>query len=127
MVVGVVGSGAEVKPHEPVPLDELLTPPNAGEIEEAYVVQGDTQIPVFYDRDTIFRGPWVEPEALVNQRECIVELVDGRKMVKTLIAGAKPGLFTLLSHNAPPLIDQDVAAAAQVRCVVRAPIDSATP
>lgn len=51
--------------------------------------------------------------SIVNAR-AVVTLEDGRRMVKDVGLGTKPGLFTLFSHNAAPIPDVRIVDAARV-------------
>ena len=122
-VVGYVGAGAQITPAPDIAhgaaLEEIDLPWPAGPEATAVIVRGDSMHPVYREGDIlIYEDRHTDPAHLLG-RECIVALTDGRMYVKELARGSKPGLFTLLSWNAPPIYDAAVAWAAPVRYVKR--------
>lgn len=116
-VTGHVGAGAEVFPLDDDCL-EFIEP--SFEVDDdvlAFVVRGDSMWPQFYNGDYILAKP-VNDLTLVLHRRAIVTLSDGRRLVKTIEPGRSPGVFTLTSHNAPPLHDVVIIAAARVVGIV---------
>jgi phage repressor protein C with HTH and peptisase S24 domain len=74
-------------------------------------VQGESMWPRFMDGELLLVDARPQsPQALLNAY-ALVQLVDGRRMVKMLRAGSRPGLYTLESHNAPPEKDVELLAA----------------
>ena len=114
-LVGVVGAGATI-----IPMDSLgyvEAPPGiAGPDTVAVQVRGDSMLPVYRDGDLIYYDVHQSPEELLG-RDVVVELEDGRCMLKQLMAGAQPGFWTLLSHNAAPILDAKIVWAARVKWV----------
>lgn len=122
-VVGYVGAGAQISPAPDIAhgaaLEEIDLPWPAGPEAAAVIVRGDSMHPVYREGDIlIYEDRHADPVHLLG-RECVVALADGRMYVKELAKGSKPGLFTLLSWNAPPIYDTAVAWAAPVRYVKR--------
>lgn len=123
-VVGYVGAGDEVYPiddHTPgAGIEEVEVPPGeAGEIV-AVIVRGESMYPSYNDGDLIFyRRDDATPEHTFLGRECVVCLADGRILVKRVIQGSRKGRYTLVSHNAPEIVDIAIQWAAPVRWVRR--------
>lgn len=116
-IVGYVGAGQTVYSEAGGGADRVEVPPNARGPVEVVVVRGDSMYPVYRDGDRIiFEGISRSVEELIN-RECIVELADGRKLIKT-IRRTRDGL-ALESFNAPLISDPVIAAAWLVRWVER--------
>lgn len=103
-IFGSVGAGATVEQigdtagHDAIGEIDLPNVEGLG----ALVVRGESQWPKWIDGDVIIyeREP-KKPGELVN-RYCIVETLGGDRMIKMLRRSAKPGLWILESHNAPP-------------------------
>lgn len=107
-VVGYVGAGAEVRPHDDFArgqgLDEVPPPPGFNGSCVALKVRGDSLYPllddgwiIYYQRDII----GVSDDAV--NRLCVAETSDGRVLVKRLRRGAGKSTWTLESLNAPPI------------------------
>jgi len=112
-VSGYVTAGQMILPADD-PIDEIELPPGEYGDFAAFKVKGDSNYPAYRDNEIIFvRRDGGPPHEYVN-RECVVRTEDGRRMLKTLTLGSKKGHFTLLSHNAPPLIDERVEWASPV-------------
>jgi phage repressor protein C with HTH and peptisase S24 domain len=102
-VDGLVGAGAAVEqigvadPLDPGDWAELQCDPDVG----AFVVVGASQWPRFLEGETVLydRRP-VLPQSLIG-RYAIVQTADGRRLLKILKRGARDGMWTLASHNAP--------------------------
>ncbi len=119
-VVGYVGAGQEIFPHDDhalgTGLEEVEAPEGVGKDPMVAVrVRGESMHPLrdgwllFYRRDQ--HGV---PEACLN-RLCIVKLAgDGPILVKELRRGYGSGSFVLSSWNAPPLEDVRLDWAAPV-------------
>lgn len=109
-VVGYVGAGAEVNPiddHEKGGgIEEIEVP--SGLNLRGYVaarIIGDSMYPRYFDGEIIvFKRDcdWLDE---FYKQECVVMLEDGRAFVKTIERGSSNGLFTLISFNAPPILD----------------------
>lgn len=89
-------------------LDTVPAPPGCAPSAVAVSVRGDSMIPAYFDGDIlVYSERRADVESFLNTR-CIVGLADGRVLVKTIIRGSSPGLFTLTSFNSQPI--EDVAA-----------------
>jgi hypothetical protein len=97
--------------------DEIELPPGTeGDDFMALRVHGDDGFPVFQDGDVVLvprqHGP---PEDYIGRR-CVVRL-DGRRLVRTLMRGSRPGLFILVNYASPPTIDVEIQEASPVAWV----------
>jgi hypothetical protein len=111
-VISFVGAGAEVFPIESV-LERIEPPPGCPDGAFALVVRGDSMTPVYNDRDILIALWQPDARALLYAR-CIVDLEDGRRMVKQLAPGSTPSTFSLISHNAAPIQDVAIVRAARI-------------
>lgn len=117
-LVGHVGAGAEIFPMDTI--GEIEAPPGYWTPQSvAVVVRGDSMRPAYRDGDIIYYDEHLPPQDLVGC-EVVVELEDGRCLVKELFVGAQPGTWTLHSHNAAPIVDAKIKWAACVSWVKRA-------
>lgn len=105
-VLGYIGAGAAIFPiNDGDPLHEvdLDIPIPRGSV--GAIVRGDSMLPIFEDGDLIaYSGETMTPEMALGQT-CIVQLADGRMLIKTIRRGSRSGLFTLTSSNAPDIED----------------------
>lgn len=122
-VVGYVGAGAEVflvDDHaKGAGIDEIEAPPGCPKGALAVRVRGDSMYPAFRDGDVLIYAERFDDATEMLQRECVVWLADGTVYVKTLTPGTRPNRFTLISYNAPPLIDRHVIGAAPILWIRR--------
>lgn len=105
-VMGYVGAGAEVIPindGDPLSTVEVDFPVPRGSV--AAIVRGDSMYPIFEDGDLVaYGGDHLPPERALGST-CVVQLADGRMLIKKIRRGTQPGLFTLTSSNAPDIED----------------------
>lgn len=106
-IMGYVGAGAEVSPdQEQVPaegLDTIDIPfPLPAEMV-AFVVRGDSMLPVYRDGHVIvvFKDQKRPLEAFFGE-DAAVRTDDGRRFIKTIMRG-QDGTVNLFSWNAPPI------------------------
>lgn len=113
-VVGYVGAGAEVFAIDDHAkgdgIEEIEAPP--GMLNGiALIVRGNSMTPKYDDGEVIYiEKTLFSIDGLIGEN-CYVQLSDGRCFLKKLQYGSKPGLFTLISYNAPPIIDVPVERA----------------
>lgn len=115
---GYVGTGAVIYPvNDPSfyeGIDEVELPPGVHDDYIAFKVRGESQYPVYRDGELIYvPRDGGSPDQYLN-RECVVRLLDGQRLLKTLSRGSAPGRYTLLSFNAPASHDQEVEWASPV-------------
>lgn len=122
-IIGYVGAGAEV-----FPLDELPRWEGDHEVDcprdlnpddtEALIVEGDSMLPI-EPRSVVFvtRSRPSTPDDVLGKL-CVVELADGRRLVKQVRRGYQKGRFNLISTNAAPIEDVEIERAARVRAII---------
>ena len=120
---GEIGAGSEVRPvpvgDSGLPDHDIPLPPSAPDGATALRVRGDSMYPRYMDGELVFYvKDGTSPSELLN-RECVVQLSDGRVFLKRLRPGSKKNLFHLESWNAPIMLDQRVKWAAPVRWTER--------
>jgi hypothetical protein len=81
----------------------------------AYRVQDDTSYPMWRNGEIILvprtHGP---PEEYLGKL-CVVRLRStGERLLRTIAAGSRAGLFMLLAHSIPPMIDIELLDAAPI-------------
>lgn len=117
-VVSYVGAGAEVYDFatEAGGAIEYIKPPaGVPDDAQAAIVRGDSMWPAYFDGFVLVFWDWTaEPFEYIG-RPCLVELEDGRRLVKVVRRGTLPGRWNLESFNAPPIEDVKIRRAAPVR------------
>lgn len=99
-LVGHVGAGAQIFSIDDGDLDEIEPPPGIGPSAVAVLVRGSSMYPRYFDGDLLIYDGHVTP-AQASGQECVVSLMDGRKLVK--VVRFRAGAVTLESYNAPPI------------------------
>lgn len=110
-VLSYVGAKAEVFPSDDA-IDEIDPPPECPPEAFAVIVRGDSMWPIFEDGDILVCVA-AEPNALLGRR-AIVDLEDGRRLVKQLQPGSSPATYNLVSHNAEPILNATVVRTARI-------------
>lgn len=111
--VGYVGAGQAVFPFEADESEWVDAPPRVVHGTVAVEVRGDSMLPLYRDGALLYYSKQLAPDRLIGE-QCIVRLEDERVLVKTLRRGAGPGLWTLVSLNAPDIEDVAVSWAAPI-------------
>lgn len=122
-VVGEIGAGAAV-----YPIDTDTSTNATGYIRaargfgavEAIRVRGDSMWPVYKNGDWVFVENRQTEFPLERDKEYILDLADGRRLLKTVEPGRSVGLYNLISYNAPPEPDVEIVRAQRVRYIRRA-------
>ena len=109
---GYIGAGGHVEAIETGP-EEIDAPADSHPDTVAAQIRGDSQLPVLQDGWIIYWSISRPAMEMLNQLS-VVQLSDGRIMVKTLRNGSKAGLFTLTSFNAADIVDVPVDWAAKI-------------
>jgi transcriptional regulator with XRE-family HTH domain len=122
-VIGYVGAGAAVYPVDDLAkgdaYDTVERPPFVKGSAVAVEVRGDSLVPVAEDGwRLIYSGERTIMEDEVLNRLCVVELIDGRMLVKRIVRGSKPQRYHLISTNAPMIEDAEIVWAAKVKAIV---------
>lgn len=112
-VVGEVGAGSRVYPIDDGALERVVPPFSTPSDAIAFVVRGDSMEPAFSSGSYVIARPIDDPQEALFRR-AVVTLEDGSRFVKQLLPGSSPGTFTLVSHNAQPITNVKVIAAARV-------------
>lgn len=112
-VVGLVGAGAGIYPvpedatSQPIDEIDMPDPQFLGALE----VRGDSQYPRYNDGEFVLYDTRVKPPGSLVGHFAVVDLADGRRLLKILRRMPEPGRFRLESHNAPPEDDAAIEAA----------------
>lgn len=109
---GYIGAGHFVEAIDHGP-EEIDAPADSHPETVAAKIRGDSQLPVLQDGWVIYWSSQKPASSMINQL-AVVQLADGRIMVKTLRNGSVPGLFTLTSFNAADIVDVPVDWAAKI-------------
>jgi len=115
-LIGYVGAGAQVLPINEDRSDhvlEYLDPPKPDRLL-ALRVRGDSQYPRYHDGEILLVETESRPPASLLNCYAMVDLLDGRRLVKIIGKAQQPERFTLRSHNAPDIENVVVTAAHRV-------------
>lgn len=118
-LVGFIGAGGIVIYEEVNSGETVIRPPNVSMNLVALEVRGDSMLPKYSDGDIIYIGrdhDGVLPEYI--GRDCAVRLETGETYIKQLIKGSEEGKFTLLSLNAPPIENVEIAWATPIAFIM---------
>jgi len=69
----------------------------------ALIVRGTSMEPKYSDGEVLFIEKTIYAIDSLIGENCFVQTADGHSYVKKLIYGSRPGTFTLMSYNAPPI------------------------
>lgn len=122
-VVGYVGAGAAVVPFDDHAHggghDFVERPPFVEGRAVAVEVKGDSLYPVAENGwRLVYTGEQSVIEDEVLNRLCVVQLEDGRVLVKRLVKGTLPQHYHLVSTNAPMIEDVRIVWAARVKAII---------
>lgn len=105
---GYLGAGGEVYAIDTGDDEVIEAPAMTAPNTVAAEVRGRSMMPAYEDGTVIYWSKLLPPEEMINRR-CVVQLADGRIMVKTLRRGSAPHLWTLSSINPTYPDIEDVA------------------
>jgi transcriptional regulator with XRE-family HTH domain len=111
--VGYVGAGQIVVPFEADESEYVEAPPDAMAGTVAVEVRGESMLPAYEDGWLIYYSRRLPPDEMLNKR-AVVQLADGRILVKTVRRGSTPGYWNLGSLNAYDIEDQVIEWAAPI-------------
>lgn len=120
-VAGYIGAGGEIIFEDMGKDETVMRPPGISGTLVALVVRGSSMLPKYKDGDIIYiqrQHEGVLPEYIGD--DCAVRLVTGETYIKQLMQGSVEGRFTLLSLNAPPIVDVEVEWATPVLFIMPA-------
>ena len=119
-IVGYVGAGAEVFPIDALPEWDnhyVVNCPREFPVHEteALIVEGDSMLPI-EPRSVVFvsKSKALTATDMVGKL-CVVELSDGRRLLKQVRRGYQPQRYNLISTNAAPIEDVKITKAARVQ------------
>lgn len=106
-----VGAGDEILPVEgDAPIEYVPAPPGMEECE-ATEVRGVSMQPLYHHGDLLFHRRIDAEPARYRNEVVVVQVRNGKRLVKLLQAGSKKGLYTLVSLNPSfaPMPDQKIS------------------
>ncbi|WP_167394089.1 LexA family transcriptional regulator [Brucella oryzae] len=112
-LIGYIGAGQAVYPLDDGTDDQVEAPRDAKPTTVAAQIRGDSMLPIFQENWLIYWSTNLPPHEMINQL-CVVQVSDGRLLVKTLRRGSQDGLWTLTSFNASDITDVPVDWAAPI-------------
>lgn len=122
-IVAYVGAGDEfefIDDHaKGGGLDTVEVPPGVSPRSIAVMIRGESMYPAYYDGDILFYDQTRPDIDTFLNRQCVCRLADGRTLVKTPTRGSQNGLYTLISFNAPPIVDVPLEWCAKIEWVKR--------
>jgi transcriptional regulator with XRE-family HTH domain len=115
-VVGSIGRAGLLEPA-PEPMLELVRLRDRQLV--GYRVLDDSMAPVFRPRQIVLALATAEdePDAIIG-RDALVEIADGRTLLRRLFPSASPGRYDLAAYNAPALPMVGVRAARSIAGVL---------
>lgn len=112
-LMGYIGAGQTIDANELGEDETIDAPADAREGTVAAQVRGDSMLPIFRDGWVLYWSRKLPPSEMMNET-AIVQLADGRIMVKQIRMGSAPGLWTLASANASDITDVVIEWAAPI-------------
>lgn len=118
-IVGKIGAGGSVI-YEDVGVDETIgRPPDVDGRLVALEVAGFSMLPRFDDGDVIYIAREYDGVDMGDVGSlCACRLREGETYLKLLAKGARPGLWTLRSYNAPDIEDVELQWATPIRAII---------
>jgi transcriptional regulator with XRE-family HTH domain len=121
-IMGYAGLGQAVLPLEnDAQIDEVAAPAWVPADAGAIIVRGESMRPLYQDGNVLFFWRWTpDPTPFLHREPLVCRLHDGGMIVKSVAPGTPgSGLWTLLSLNAEPLLDQRLHSVAPIELMVR--------
>lgn len=115
---GYVGAGAQVHAFAVETLDFIDAPAGADENDTAFEIRGDSMSP-FRDRGLILATPVASISEVIG-RLAVVDLDDGTRWFKRVLASGQPDRFTLVSllPGVDPMLNVRIVTAARFHVYV---------
>lgn len=116
-IVGYVGAGSAAHYYNDGqgPYDDDAPMPENGTDDTVAVEIRGTSLGFMFDQWLVYYDEVHHPPTHdMLGRLCVVELIDGKVLVKKLVRGSAPRLYNLISQTEEPMIDQEVVWAAKV-------------
>ena len=95
---GYIGAGGHVEAIAGSSSETIEGPADADPLTVAGIVKGRSMLPAYEEGTILYWSTQLPPEELLNRR-CVVQLGDGRIMVKIIRQGSDENLWTLVSLN----------------------------
>lgn len=120
-VAGYIGAGGEIIFEDLGREETVIRPPGISGTLVALVVRGSSMLPKYKDGDILYvqrqHDGWL-PDYLGE--DCAVRLASGETYIKQFLQGSAPDRFTLMSLNAPPIVDVEIEWATPVLFIMPA-------
>lgn len=117
-VIGKIGAGGNIS----TVCENLTSPLFTAHVDFhpkpttiAYQISGDSMFPKYKDGDIIFVDSRGDPPELIVGSDAVIFIEDEGRFLKEIARGSQPGLFDLISHNAPPMRDKQIRWASRVK------------
>lgn len=120
-VAGYIGAGGEIIFEDLGNEDTVIRPPGISGTLVALVVRGSSMLPKYKDGDIIYiqrQHDGCLPDYIGE--DCAIRLASGETYIKQLMHGSSEERFTLVSLNAPPMVDVEVEWATPVLFIMPA-------
>lgn len=124
-VFGYIGAGgsidtstAQIDDHEP--LFEVQVPFPLPDDALAFQIQGESMWPKYDSGDVIVCSRFADHPGAVIGHTAAVETAEGARYLKRVLLGSKPGLYHLMSYNAPEMMDVAVVSFSEVIAAIPA-------
>lgn len=111
-------SSAQIEGHEP--LFKVRVPFPIPDDALAFQIRGESMWPKYDPGDVIVCSRFAENPDGVIGHTAAVETADGARYLKRVQRGSRDGLYLLLSHNAPEMVDVAVVSFSSVIAVIPA-------
>jgi transcriptional regulator with XRE-family HTH domain len=122
-VVGEIGAGAAVYPIQEDQSNKVTGYVRAARgfgAVQALQIRGNSMWPAYRDGDWVFIENRPTEFPLRRETDYLIDLADGRRLLKMVEPGQNEGRYNLVSYNAPIESDVEIVGAHQVRYVRRA-------
>lgn len=98
-LIGFVGAGQQVFPFDGDPPLRNLPPPPGMTGGIAVEVRGDSMLPVYRPGDRLYAQPVPTLDDRIVNRDCVVDVKDGPRLVKRVRRGTRRNTWRLFSYG----------------------------